>query len=1265
MRNRRVKTTLLGNYETHYTVADVVVVGKYAYVAEDLDGLLIIDVTNPSSPFLSGSYDTPGYAVGIFIAGNYAYIADVNSLQIIDIKNPISPIFKGSYPTTFSSDVKVVGNYAYVTNARPGGQLQIIDLSDISKPVLKGSFTTVGGATQIILSNNYAYLADNQVGLLIVDISNATHPILKSSSLGFAIAGVSVLGNNAYVTTRSGVVIVDISNPAQPVRKSQYLTVDPVRLVVANDFIFVANRYLGLQIIDIADINNPLYAGSYPTLSDALGVTVVDNRIYLADTLSGLLILEASQITPRLAFQFEGFIGYLYGSTVSGSYAYVAADAGVYIVDISNPLSPAFKGVDPGYSRRIVALGNYLYVAGDGLRVSDISNPVNPILLSRYAVGVCFSVIIVNSTAYLGVYNQGLQILNITKPVLPSLIGNYTLPNIIKIALKASDVYLIAGTELRIIDVANPRQPTYKGHFLFSGMVTDLVLSGNYAYVAAYNAGFQIIDISNPVNPIHKGSYVTAAFTIGVDLIGSYAYVTNRGISSFLIIDVSDLSRPYLVGYYQTPGELNLVTIAGRYAYVCNGHNANLFIFDNITPSQEPVLVNNRLMIYRGQTRTLTSDFLSATDVDNDPGTLLFNVESVFRGRFQLAATPGIPVYSFQQFDITNGLIQFVHDGSELGPSYKVNVDDGYGACPHIPVAANITFITVPPSLVSNKLTIIEGQTIYITTQNIRALSANIMDPDLTFTVRNITHSQFEQASNPGIAIFSFTQQQILSNAIRYAHDDSKNPPRYMLSVGVANLNSPFVWANITYINRNDPPKLLANRLNITEGETVTITSDNLSATDPDGHIEDLIFEVSGLQHGVFTTNNSAASISSFPQRSVMQGRIKFTQDGSKTPPSYFVTVSDGQYTDGPSAAEITFTPVHYPPTFQSNHLSIGSGQSVILTPSDLSAVDDEVDSKELVFTASAIQHGQFEYANNPGTAVNIFSQAKVQTADIRFLHDGSCTSPSYEMTVSDGLLSSKQAATINFIPCSSSGSNSDTLHNAIIGSVISGAIGLAFLATKLIISYCVEKRLKKAFTQGETVAERERAKFFREVIQPLAKKIFDAIKTTGFLGYRSEADTKTYIHAIERMALRLEELGMELDIEKLTPQKQRRLFNEIVRQAKRILILQYSCCSCAYLGSFFKPEVSPAKFDAEADTIAQAVYDELNEQFLVHLLPSSQSASSDLELQPVRSELDEKAADDLTQRLQQTEEELVTVKKSIDKIREQISPAATRLSVA
>ena len=88
--HQKKKMKEVGYYDTPDTAIGVYVSGAYAYVADygDYDaGLPIIDASNPSSPHEVGYYNTPGFAEGVYVSGAYAYVADVEAgLRIIKIK---------------------------------------------------------------------------------------------------------------------------------------------------------------------------------------------------------------------------------------------------------------------------------------------------------------------------------------------------------------------------------------------------------------------------------------------------------------------------------------------------------------------------------------------------------------------------------------------------------------------------------------------------------------------------------------------------------------------------------------------------------------------------------------------------------------------------------------------------------------------------------------------------------------------------------------------------------------------------------------------------------------------------------------------------------------------------------------------------------------------------------------------------------------------------------------------------------------------------
>lgn len=663
-----------------------------------------------------------------------------------------------------------------------------------------------------------------------------------------------------------------------------------------------------------------------------------------------------------------------------------------------------------------------------------------------------------------------------------------------------------------------------------------------------------------------------------------------------------------------------------------------------------PKLVTNTLAINQGQTMILTSATLNAVDQDYPPlnPNLLFAVSGVHNGRFEFSFYPGQAITRFMQGQIQSASVLFVHDGSVSPPGYFVTVSDGgITTAPQAPI---VDFDLIP-LLVNNSLSINQGQTTLLTSANFAATDPYDIAANLVFTESNVEHGHFEEVTNPGTVILSFTQGQVQSGDIQFVPDGSTNAPSLSIAVTDGRATSTY---QATTIDFNLAPVLNNNQLTIKQGGTVVLTTANLSATDPDDVAGSLLFIVSQVQHGHFEdVNKLGVAITSFNQAQVQNEEIQFVQDGTSHVPSYNVAVSDGKMTTIAQTSTITFDAA---PVLTGNQLTITQGETVFVTPSDLSATDDSTAASNLVFTASAITHGHFEDSDDEGVAISQFSQQRIFSGALKFIADGSTSAPSYNISVSDGILTtSPSPAIVNFALSSVVVLSSDTIRNAIIGSVVSGTIGLLFLFAKLTISYKTNKYLNKIL-QGPSGGHIEKTRKFQQaVIRPIADKIFERIGTTWFLGYRSQRDARAYISAIELIVSNLVDYGVDLDLDKLSAQKQARIFNEVARQTKQINVPDYGICSTAYLCSFFRPEVTPKQLEDSASDIAWAVVTALSAgKKNSARTPNSSATLSDVELQQVRSP-DSKSASHPEQSERDVAARLSTLEKGLKKFDKRI----------
>jgi len=453
-------------------------------------------VSNPANPQRVGGYDTSGYAYGVAVSGNYAYVADYNAgLQVIDVSNPANPRRVGGYDTSgYAYGVAVSGNYAYVADYYAG--LQVIDVSDPANPRRVGGYYTSGYAEGVALSGNYAYLADGDAGLQVIEVSDPANPRRVGGyyTSGYA-EGVAVSGNYAYVADfAAGLQVIDVSDPANPRRVGGYDTIGYAQgVAISGNYAYLAVPDAGLQVIDVSDPANPRWVGGYDTSGFARGVAVSGHYAYVADEKAGLQVIDVSDpANPRRVGGYDT-PDRAFGVAVSGYYAYVADyDAGLQVIDVSDPANPRRVGgyETTGYAFGVAVSSHYAYVADwyGGLQVIDVSDPANPrrvggLDTGRAARGVAVS-------------------------------GNY--------AYVAN-----AGGSLQVIDVSNPANPHEVGLCATSWYAEGVAASGNYAYVANYDAGLQVIDVSDPANPRRVGGYDTPGQAEGVAVSGNYAYVAD------------------------------------------------------------------------------------------------------------------------------------------------------------------------------------------------------------------------------------------------------------------------------------------------------------------------------------------------------------------------------------------------------------------------------------------------------------------------------------------------------------------------------------------------------------------------------------------------------------------------------------------------------------------------------------------------------------------------------------------------------------------
>jgi hypothetical protein len=308
--------------------SNVRVDGGFAYVSRFEDGLRIVSVANPAAPFEVGHLKVPmDFANDLKIVssalGRRYVITASTTTNVIDVTDPSAPALVAQLPFSAHS-VFVEGTAAYLVDSFSAA-VEVWDLALPRSPRKLGAWTHPDDAEQIFawhdihVANGIAYLSDiDGSGLHVVDFSDPEAPVV----LGGEAEPGSTAWHSPWLTTIGGKPVAldgveGTSNlrlldgdPASPTFLATLgewqlrPEVSMHNVMAIGELAYLAHYHDGIRVLDLANPAAPAMIGYYNTwiegtgpagsLAGAFGLDLdpVRKRIYVADSLRGLLILE-------------------------------------------------------------------------------------------------------------------------------------------------------------------------------------------------------------------------------------------------------------------------------------------------------------------------------------------------------------------------------------------------------------------------------------------------------------------------------------------------------------------------------------------------------------------------------------------------------------------------------------------------------------------------------------------------------------------------------------------------------------------------------------------------------------------------------------------------------------------------------------------------------------------------------------------------------------------------------------------------------------
>jgi hypothetical protein len=222
--------------------------------------------------------------------------------------------------------------------------------------------------------------------------------------------------------------------------------------------------------------------------------------------------------------------------------------------------------------------------------ISTAEHPA-PLKLMGQIGGSSLAVAYQNNLVFLG---QGprLLALDITELDKPKYLGeSEVLTGLVQdIQIRGDFAYVVTRNGgLHILNFSDPTQIQLTSEILFPpGGCNALTIEGKYAYLACKPDGFIIVDISNPERPVQKNANLVNRDLVSIANRGQYSYVLDKTQNAVVVMDRSDATNPqpiFILMAQQIPGDttnpphfLNL-KICGGYLCVTAGSHG-LYIFD-------------------------------------------------------------------------------------------------------------------------------------------------------------------------------------------------------------------------------------------------------------------------------------------------------------------------------------------------------------------------------------------------------------------------------------------------------------------------------------------------------------------------------------------------------------------------------------------------------------------------------------------------------------------------------------------------------------
>jgi len=311
----------LGTYGVSKVLSGIYVENDKAYLANNGDGLMIVDIKDPYNPVFAGQYKAADI-INVVAVGNKAYAVQKgievdnrylkDRLLILDVENPNDPKLLNQIETEDYSynylNIAAVGDYICTAGWSFADLFDVSDSNNAKKLWTWNSPSHSGNPCNIYLESDAFFITAGWAGLYGFDTTNMTNPnhIGSCDTSDWAI-DIDVENNLAFLTLGDGgLFIVDITDPKHPKMIEKYKTPGfALNVTVLNHVAYVS--YLvrekinenvfktvssGIVAYDVRNPGSMVELLNYDKLDNISDMFASGDKLYVADENRGLIIFK-------------------------------------------------------------------------------------------------------------------------------------------------------------------------------------------------------------------------------------------------------------------------------------------------------------------------------------------------------------------------------------------------------------------------------------------------------------------------------------------------------------------------------------------------------------------------------------------------------------------------------------------------------------------------------------------------------------------------------------------------------------------------------------------------------------------------------------------------------------------------------------------------------------------------------------------------------------------------------------------------------------